>query len=51
MAEAILLIYNDILLRMRLGANGRKYAVQHFSRRVVTLQYVQLLQEVLCPTF
>lgn len=50
MADAILTLYGDRELRERLGANGRKYAVQHFSRQIVARQYAQLLKEALCAT-
>lgn len=48
MAEAILRLYRDNELRARLGANGRKYAVEHFSRQIIAQQYVELLKEVAC---
>lgn len=50
MAEAILQLYSDSHLRAQLGANGRKYALEHFSRQLIAQQYAQLLEEVLCAT-
>ena len=50
MAAAILELYRDSELRVRLGTNGRKYALEHFSRQLIAQQYAQLLEEVLCAT-
>lgn len=47
MAEAILRLYNNSKLRARLGANGRKYAEENFSRQIIARKYVQLIEEVL----
>lgn len=50
MAEAIVQLCNDSGLRAQLGVNGRKYAVEHFSRQIIAQQYTHLLKEVLCAT-
>lgn len=43
LAEAILALYRDPVMRMRTGEAGRRFAVAHFDRRAVTSVYAHLL--------
>ena len=43
LAEAIRTLYDDSALRKRLGRNGRKQVMQHYTRQVVSKQYHELL--------
>lgn len=45
LAQAILQLYRDPLLREKLGRNGKKYAEKHFSLSVCTRKYEELLLE------
>lgn len=47
MADAILRLYYDSQLRTQLGSNGRKYAIENFSRQIIAKQYAQLLKKSL----
>jgi colanic acid biosynthesis glycosyl transferase WcaI len=43
LAEAIRALHADAALRGRMGNNGRKHVVQHYTREVVARQYHELL--------
>ena len=49
MADAILSLYRDPELRMRLGENGRRYVAKHYNRKEIAAQFEQILAEV-CGT-
>jgi len=41
-SEAILKLYNNLVLRDNMGRNGRAYAVKYFSRQVCVKKYEKL---------
>lgn len=45
-AQAIVDLYRDRDLRQSLGANGRRYAVEHLSRAQTASRYLDLLEKV-----
>ena len=45
LVKAVLKLYNDALLREKMGANGRKAAETAFSRDVCVAEYEKLLNE------
>lgn len=46
MAEAILKLFNDRDLMRRLGENGRKYVIEHYSRINIAKKFETLLYEI-----
>jgi glycosyltransferase involved in cell wall biosynthesis len=46
LAQAILKLYDETVLREELGRNGRKYAEEHFSRNVCIKIYEKLFEKV-----
>jgi len=46
LASAILTLYHDESLRQKLGMKGRKYVERNLSRKVITLAYSQLVDEL-----
>jgi glycosyltransferase involved in cell wall biosynthesis len=42
-AEAVLKLYNDSELRRQLGQNGRKYAIENYSRESITRKLEKIL--------
>jgi glycosyltransferase involved in cell wall biosynthesis len=47
LADAILSLYNDKALRVRLGQNGRRYAEEHLSLKVASKRYIEIFKQVL----
>jgi glycosyltransferase involved in cell wall biosynthesis len=50
MAEGILRLYENPHLLQRMGKNGRKYAIENFSRTILVQRYQEVLANVLNPT-
>src|SRR5262249_7918097 len=46
LADSILKIYRDPLLRQKMGQRGRRYAEQNFSKQVAVTRYNELLHRV-----
>lgn len=46
LAEAVLKLYNDPVLRKKMGINGRRVAVDHFSRRKWVKEYERLMEQI-----
>ena len=48
LAEAILYIYNNRNLVKEMGRRGREYVSTHFSKKVITNQYIEFLNGRIC---
>lgn len=51
MAEAILTLLRDPVLRRRLGENGREYVSNYYNRKEIAERFERLLVESLLPSF
>jgi glycosyltransferase involved in cell wall biosynthesis len=48
LTQAILQLWQNGEMRVSLGNNGRRYIVEHCSRRENALEYLNLLEAVAC---
>jgi len=46
LAEAVLKLYSDSVLREKLGKNGREYVIRNYDRDILSKRYIEVLKSL-----